>query len=162
MPLFWSNQYANDTETGHTADQVPLGGVPIGATLRRVVVNWRIQIDAQETGTLFPWYVNGVLSLIEFTQGSPPPLPVPIPGQANIGRDILWSQLEFPGDEVIFAAQHDIPGQPRVGQVDVSVSRSAQNEAGVVWWNWGLPEGVVPGIAIGYWRIWSRVLVEQD
>lgn len=159
MVYTWYSGYTAERQVGHQYDSVPLTSVSSNEVLRRVVLNWRVHVVSQDSSLVFDWLEAGVISLVEFTVGNPPPIPLPVTQGGFDTRDILWSQLEFPGSSAIFTGNWAVPADGISGKVDVEISRRPGPDAGIVWWAWGVaPPGASP---IGYLRAWWRVLIES-
>lgn len=155
----WFNGYRAERLTGQAHEEVPLTSVSSNEVLRRVILYWRIHVVSQDSSLVFDWLEAGVISLVEFTVGNPPPTPDSVTNGVYDTRDILYSQLEFPGSSAIFTGNWAVPADGRSGVVDVEVSRRPGPDAGIVWWSWGVaPPGASP---IGYLRAWWRVLIES-
>lgn len=159
MVYTWFTGYRSDRVTGRSHEEVPLTSISSNEVLRRVVLHWRVQLAVASSDLLADWLEAGVVSLVEFTVGAPPPIPTPVTLGEFDTRDILYSQLEFPGPTGVFVNSHAVPGDNRAGIVDVEVSRRPAPDAGIVWWAWGC--GPPGGAEIGYLRAWWRVLIES-
>jgi hypothetical protein len=159
MAYTWFTGYRAERQVGQNHEEVPLTSISSNEVLRRVVLFWRIHVVSQDSSLVFDWLEAGVISLVEFTVGNPPPTPQSVTLGEFDTRDILFSQLEFPGSSAIFTGNWAVPANGMSGMVDVEISRRPAPDAGIVWWSWGVaPPGASP---IGYLRAWWRVLIES-
>jgi hypothetical protein len=162
MALAWLSGYYAETAFGQKGEVFLMTEISPAETVRRVIVNWRIELVSSQSGTVAAWYNSGVLSLIQWTVGEIPPFPEEIPlGNFN-DRNILYSELAFPGPGGIFTGSDAIPADGLVGKVDTTIARDPGETSGWLWWVWGLPGTDVPGIEAGFPRLWWRVLVDRD
>lgn len=160
MALVWLNGFVTETVTGRSAFQVPLTSVSSNERLRRTIVKWRLDMSEPTSAQADAVLKYGILSLIEWTEGDPPPTPPIVTSGGFESRDILYSDLAFPGPAVVLVGRFGIPGDGLVGTVDTPVQRDPSPNAGIVWWNWGLGPPGVPGVGVLYHRVWWNILVE--
>lgn len=159
MVMTWYSGYRAERVTGQAHEEVPLTSVSSNEVLRRVVLQWRVHVSTSDASLVFDWLEAGVISLVQWTEGNPPLFPDSVTTGVYDDRDILWSELAFPGPANVFNGNWMIPADGLSGKVDVAVSRDPAPNAGIVWWCWGVaPPGASP---IGYLRAWWRVLVES-
>lgn len=160
MAFNWLSGFATETVVGRSAFQVPLTSVSSNERLRRTVVKWRLDMSEPTSAQADAVLKYGVLSLIQWTEGDPPPTPASVTTGNFDSRDILYSDLAFPGPAAVLVGRFGIPGDNLVGTVDTDVSRDPSPNAGIVWWCWGLGPPGVPGVGVLYHRVWWRILVE--
>lgn len=161
MPLVWLSGAITENTTGRSHNEIPLTSVSSNEVLKRAVIYWYINIQTQDSAVLATWTGYGVLSLLQFTKGDPPPTPAQVGGGVFDDRDILDSQLHVPRWGGVFNNQYQCPGEGQVGHMDTPVQRRPAPDAGIVWWVWGLPNFAGAGVAVGYPKAWWRVLIEQ-
>lgn len=154
------SQATHNTTSGGHQDQVPLTSVSSNEVLRRVIVDYYIDITNPDPEVLITWMQYGVLSLIEATTGSPPPPPDQVGNGLFDYRDILYSQFDTVGNPGIFSGWYRVPGSLDSGHIDVEISRKPGDEPLIIWWNYGLPGFLGAGVEVGFWRCWSRCLLE--
>jgi hypothetical protein len=160
VPYTWVSQAATEVTTPTNNAQVPLTSVSSNEVLRRVVVEYYVDAVVSATNELIPWMQRGLLSLVEVTSGNPPPIPDPIQATGFDTRDILYSRLDTVQGASIFNNWFRVPGNGDAGRIDVEISRRPDPDPLIVWWNWGVPGGNLGTSNIGFWRVWSRCLLE--
>jgi hypothetical protein len=161
MVYTWVSQASRELTSGRNNDQVPLTSVSSNEVLRRVILHFYIDVVVELVDDTVPWMQRGVLSLIEATTGTPPPIPDTVHNNLFDYRDILYSRLDTMGFPGILQRWFRVPGGGMSATIDVEISRRPDPDPLIIWWNWGLPGGGAATSPNGFWRMWSRCLLES-
>lgn len=162
MAYHWLSGHQSEIFTPSAGAVVPLTSVSSNERLIRTYVNWYIDCRSQDSAILGTWLTYGVVSLLQWTEGEFPVTPQPIAAGDYDSRDILHSRMAGIGWGGMFNNAYRVPGGSDIVEQDARVARDPGENAGIVWWVWGLGSFSGAGVNIGYWRLWWRVLVERD
>ena len=156
----WQDGFLRATAGGHH-DEVPLGSVSSNERLERVILYANINVVTGDSAVRQTWLDYGVLSLIQVTAGSPPPIPEDV-GVENFNlRDIYDSSYWRMYANTEFANWSTIPENAPHIKHDRNTLRRPTTDPMIVWWCWGLPGFTGAGVEVGYMKVWWRVLVQQ-
>lgn len=156
----WQDGFLRATSGGHH-DEVPLGSVSTNERLERVILYANINVVTGDSAVRQTWLDYGVLSLIQATAGSPPPIPEEVGFENFQLRDIVDSSYWRMYANTEFTNWSTIPEQAPHIHHDVSIKRRNALDPQIIWWLWGLPGFTGAGVEVGYMKVWWRLLVQQ-
>lgn len=156
----WQSGFAKSSSGGHH-EELAIASISTNERLERVITYWYVNLLGPDSAVLGTWLDYGILSLVQVTAGSPPPIPDQVGFEAYHLRDIVDSTYTRVGFSDVFNNYYTAPAQSPVVHSDVSITRRPVDDPMIVWWLYGLPGFTGAGIEVGYWKLWWRVLVKQ-
>lgn len=157
----WQRNALIDNSGGASHEEIVLASVAATERLERVIISFYVNTITTDSDVILTWLAQGVLVTVQWTQAAfgDPPTPTQV-GTADLDTaDILVDGYARLGPAEIFT---DLRASPDRGvlDLDVLVRRQPPNPgSGRVWLCWGLADFSGAGVAVGFRKVYSRVLV---
>lgn len=159
--LVWQRNALIDNAGGASHEEIVLASVAATERLERVQLSFYLNTITTVSDVILTWAAQGVLITVQWTQAAfgTPPTPEQV-GTANLSlADILTDSYARIGPAEIFTDLRAVPDRGVV-HLDATVRRQPPaGGSGRVWLCWGLAAFSGAGVAVGFRKVYSRVLV---
>lgn len=159
--LVWQRNALIDNSGGASHEELLIASVAATERLERVQLSFYVNTITTDSDVILTWLAQGVLVTVQWTQASfgTPGTPEQV-GTSDLSLDdILVDSYARLGPAEIFT---DLRASPDRGVVhlDAVVRRTPPSGgSGRVWCCWGLADFSGAGVAVGFRKVYSRVLV---
>lgn len=159
--LVWQrNALINDT-TGRSHAELTIASVAATERLERVELDFYCNVVSGDSAVLQTWLDRGVLVVAQWTFAAfgTPPTPTQIGAATLSNVDVLCDTYVRMGEAETFTNWHHVPKAGSV-HIEATVRRTPPaGGSGRVWLTWGLASFTGAGVAVGFDKVYSRVLV---
>lgn len=159
--LVWQRNVLINNAGGTSHEELVIASVAATERLERVQLSFYVNTITTDSDVILTWLAQGVLVTVQWTQAAfgTPPTPEQV-GTSNLSLDdILADSYARLGPAEIFTDLRAVPDRGVV-HLDVLVRRQPPaGGSGRVWCCWGLADFAGAGVAVGFSKVYSRVLV---
>ena len=159
--LVWQRNALISDPGGASHEEIVIASVAATERLERVQLSFYVLTQSSDSDVTLSWMRQGVLVTVQWTEAAfgTPPTPQQV-GTSNLSLDdILADSYARLGPAEIFTDIRAVPDRGVV-HLDVLVRRQPPSGgSGRVWCCWGLADFAGAGVAVGFSKVYSRVLV---